>query len=145
MVLDQLHKNSADYLPGGEFHVLFRSWDPTESQKDRIEQLRAAPTTSDSMERVFGQLDHVVATTPNLTLSTASGMTCYRYAHNPNPDPNSNPNNNLTHPQIQPLRRLAQLTGRRGLRPRYLLRASAPLRHPGGASLLLERRGGGAG
>ena len=45
----------------------------------RRAQANQIPATSDSIERVFGVLDHALTSVPNLKLTTASGMTTYRW------------------------------------------------------------------
>ena len=72
-VIDQLHANSSDYLPGGTIHTLFADGD--DGQR---EEMNKVPLTSDSIERLFGVFDQAMTSTPNLHITTATGMTAYR-------------------------------------------------------------------
>ena len=74
------------------FHPTPESQDEDEPDDDDTRRLRRVqanqiPSTSDDIERVFGVLDHTLASVPNLKLTTASGMTTYRLDCRPVPYP----------------------------------------------------------
>jgi len=77
-LVDQLNRNSASYLPGGELHNLFVVEKDNPDLEIRRSHARQNPTTADDMERVFGVFKYCVDVNPNLGLTTASSMTCYR-------------------------------------------------------------------
>ena len=79
-VLEQLQKNSTEYLVGGKKHTLLTTpvANLSAEQRRQRKHLMTCPTTSDPMERVFGVFDYDLTDHTNLSLGTAAGMTCYR-------------------------------------------------------------------
>ena len=83
-MFDQINANSATYLPGGKVHRLYNP-DP-DAEADAADDdsalrrihMNSTPATSDDMERVFGVYKFALESVPNLALTTAGGMTCYR-------------------------------------------------------------------
>ena len=78
--IEQLHSNSSEYLPGGKINNLLITpvANLSHDQLRRRKHLLTCPTTSDPMERVFGVFDYDLTSHTNLSLETATGMTCYR-------------------------------------------------------------------
>ena len=84
-MFDQINRNSSAYLPGGKVHRLFNP--DSDAEADAADEdvvlrrihMRSTPVTSDDMERVFGVYKFALESVPNLALTTAGGMTCYRY------------------------------------------------------------------
>ena len=83
-MFDQINANSSTYLPGGKVHRLYNP-DP-DAEADAADDdsalrrihMNSTPATSDDMERVFGVYKFALESVPNLALTTAGDMTCYR-------------------------------------------------------------------
>ena len=78
--IQQLESNSSEYLPGGKIYTLLAGdvADLSPQQLRRRKHFLTCPTTSDPMERVFAVFDYDLSAHSNLSMITASGMTCYR-------------------------------------------------------------------
>lgn len=78
--IKQLDSNSAEYLPGGKINTLVTTSvaDLSPQQLQRRKHVLTCPTTSDPIERVFGIFDYDLTAHTNLSMISASGMTCYR-------------------------------------------------------------------
>ena len=83
-MFDQINANSSAYMPRGKVHRLYNPNpdDEADAADDdsalRRIQMNSTPVTSDDMERVFGVYKFALESVPNLALTTAGGMTCYR-------------------------------------------------------------------
>ena len=78
-VVDQLDRNSKQYLVGYKIARLFADETPSESIMLRREHMLNCPTTTDVMEGLYGHLDYEMTLTKTLSLKTVTGMSAWRF------------------------------------------------------------------